>query len=455
MIARLQFLLRDFMNIESKNRYNNLPIIIVALYLLLTFFAYLLYYKDSGFQVLAVFVYCLATFGSLFIGYTLSSGSVKKAKVKRLEIKTRKSKKNKSKTSKFNYSLFLYVCFLITIIVYTYYIFCYYKSFEDILYYALNPGKAYEYIKFMNTSNSVRSLFDGFLGTVIGVLFNLLLMTKNFQIGVLISKYDKISFFSAVFTLFSLLYYFLYCLLFGTMINVVVLFFVSAPFLLKKIIENSSRKRTVWFYIAIPVLLVMFACVIIMFLGDRSAYGDGSSIFLSGIEGIMDYIGQGYHALSLDLGLSFQTTFGQTTFYGFSSLLVEKQLIPDLFYKSYMYRCDTLYGWPALAKWSTVIPWIASDFSFYLVPVIFFFIGVAAKKIWLDFKNNDSILPGFILGQFFVFSFMIPANNQLFLTFLNGITFLVSLALYFYFLKTNKKEVFYEDSNVHYFEISI
>lgn len=436
---------------ESKNNSNNLPIIIVALYLLITFLMYLLYFNDSNLQLLAVLIYCLATFGSLVVGFLFTSGFQKN----KSKIKKQKKIKWLLKDIKINYSLFLYICFFVTVFIYTYYIFCYYKSFQDIIYYSLHPGKAYEYIKFVNASNSVRFLFTGVMGTIAGVIFNILLMTKCFQIGILIARIDKISSFSALLTVISLLYYFFYCLLFGSMINVAVLVFIALPFLLKKYIENRNHKKTVWYYIMIPCILFLVVTVIILFLGDRSAYGDGSSLFLSGLEGIMDYIGQGYHALSLDLSLRFQTTFGQSTFYGFSSLLVDKKIIPDLFYKSYMYRCELLYGWPALSKWSTVIPWIASDFSFYLVPPIFFFIGVAAKKVWIDYINSKSILPGFVLGQFFVFSFMIPANNQVFMTFLNAATFLVSLLLYIYFLYRRRNKTSYENLNVHYFEISV
>lgn len=439
------------MNSESKNNINNLPIIIVALYLLITFLMYLFHFEDPNLQLLAVLIYCLATFGSLVIGYVFTSG-LRKNKPRK---KKQKPKKLFLKTINFNYTLFLYICFFVTIFIYTYYIFCYYKSFQDILYYSLHPGKAYEYIKFVNTSNGARSLFTGTMGTILGVLFNLLLMTKCFQIGILISKIDKITFLSAFLTVISLLYYFFYCLLFGSMINVAMLAFIALPFLIKKYIENRKYKKSVWYYVTIPVLLFLFATVIILFLGDRSAYGDGSSLFLSGLEGIMDYVGQGYHALSFDLSLNFQSTFGQSTFYGLTSLLTNKNIIPNFFNKSYMYRCELLYGWPAQSKWSTVIPWIASDFSFYLVPLIFFFIGAGAKKAWFDYVNNDSILPGFILGQFFVFAFMIPANNQVFKTFLNSATFLVSLALYIYFVYTRRNKISYENLNVHSFEISI
>lgn len=79
---------------------------------------------------------------------------------------------------------------------------------------------------------------------------------------------------------------------------------------------------------------------------------------------------------------------------------------------TYPARAEYYSGWTNGMFWSTAIALIASDTTFYGVPFLFLLIGYAFSRTWITCLYTNSYLGFAILPLFFIFSFFIPANNQ-------------------------------------------
>lgn len=134
-----------------------------------------------------------------------------------------------------------------------------------------------------------------------------------------------------------------------------------------------------------------------------------------GIANIVSlYMSGGYYGLSLCLSLPFVWTYGLGSSYTLNMIFVrifgsENQLI-----NTYPARMEARYGWPALTRWNTIFPWLASDFSFWGAILLFLPFSAIYSLSWkeaVDYQNPISIVLFSILTVGVVY---IPANNQLF-----------------------------------------
>lgn len=135
--------------------------------------------------------------------------------------------------------------------------------------------------------------------------------------------------------------------------------------------------------------------------------GLGMSVFISG------YLSGGYYGLSLCLQLPFEWTYGIGNSVGLTTI-VDKVFETDIYSKTYLGRMEETYGIPGKRQWHTVFPWLASDFSFYLLPIVLFIVAYLYGYCWREvllFTNPISYLMFSLLTIFFVF---VPANNQIF-----------------------------------------
>jgi hypothetical protein len=314
----------------------------------------------------------------------------------------------------------------------------YYNNFSEIQALIRNPGKAYEYVKFINRNNLVDNN-GGILGSIIGIILNILTFTRYFLFAFVILYWRKLSRKIKWFSLLAIAIFLLHAFLIGAMVNIGLVFFSMLPplFLLltgyrnSSVNQKSTSKKGRLLLLSISAVLLS---LLIYFMGSRDVFAledsTESSLFMSGILGLLYYISHGYVGLSGCLSLPFVCTFGQTTFHGLADTLQPYLGYTNLFSDSYLARNQAATGWSALHLWSTIFPWLASDFSFVLVPVIMFFMGLLLRKAWqasLDTRNPYAIV---WCGQLLIFCFMIPANNQLFHTFGNSMSTLVILFLY-------------------------
>lgn len=128
-------------------------------------------------------------------------------------------------------------------------------------------------------------------------------------------------------------------------------------------------------------------------------------------EMLTAYVSQGYYGLSLALESDFTSTFGL----GHSSFLMSTftKFFDDSMYKrSYLYKIDQA-GWDDKAQWSTIFPWLASDFSFPAVPLLMFVFGFFWGSSWRSAVVYGSDTGALIFLFLSLAVFYIPANNQL------------------------------------------
>jgi hypothetical protein len=132
-----------------------------------------------------------------------------------------------------------------------------------------------------------------------------------------------------------------------------------------------------------------------------------------GFQELASYIGQGYYGLSLSLEEPFVWTYGVGHSRFFTWLaekftLQQKGAIAD---QTYPARAQHDYGWDADVHWSTLYPWLASDVSFFGVPVVMFFIGRLFALTWIDsIGGNPTAVV--VFGLLLVTLYYVSANAQ-------------------------------------------
>lgn len=131
-----------------------------------------------------------------------------------------------------------------------------------------------------------------------------------------------------------------------------------------------------------------------------------------GVYTVLAYPSHGYLGLSYSLQQPFEFSYGA----GFSQALESYRFQvfggEDLRYLTYPYRAETATGWPAGMYWSTIFPWLASDMTFFLVPVFMALLGFIFARVWIACIFRRSVLALAAFGQFVIFVAFIPANNQ-------------------------------------------
>jgi hypothetical protein len=154
-----------------------------------------------------------------------------------------------------------------------------------------------------------------------------------------------------------------------------------------------------------------------------------------GVLGINLYVTQGYYALSLALDEPFVPMWG----FG-NSMFLYRQVAKftgdaSISESPYPVRIERK-GWDAYQLWSSIYPWLASDFSFPGTILVVFLIGVGFARSWRDTLQGENPFAVAVFGQFVVMLLYFPANNQLMQAGESFIAFWVTLALW---ISTRKK----------------
>lgn len=140
-------------------------------------------------------------------------------------------------------------------------------------------------------------------------------------------------------------------------------------------------------------------------LGPRLAFG----VYL-----LINYVTHGYEGLGQCLQLPFVWTYG----IGHSRALMEyadQYLGWDWIWdRHYLWRNYLVTGRHPLMYWPTALVWIASDVTFWGVPLVIFLIGRFFGKIWKEFLlcGNPITLALFI--RLVILVLFLPANFQIF-----------------------------------------
>lgn len=404
---------------------SNRIMLYIQIYLGFTLISYIMMYSREYNNILITTLYSLMNFFMLGIGFFLNW-------------KNNKSIINWSEHSYDKIRFFLIFCAIISIIISINNVLSFYDSSSDLLKYITNPGAAYEYVK-LQRYRGITNEYASNANPLIGVILNVLTFTKYFVLSFTIIYWKKMPKHEKMLCSISILVNLIQSFLIGAMINVGAYFMSAFPLI---IFFAEKEKGKIISMIKKYGIVLLFAFVLIYFMGTRFVeYETGNllSIIYIGIKELMFYIAHGYVGLSFCLQLPFKPTWGQTTFRGLATVILPKLGIASNFTDSYLVRNEMVNGWESLQVWSTIFPWLASDFTFILIPFLMFFIGVFMKKVWKHAKEDNNPFAFVMMGQMMIFCFMIPANNQLFHTFGNAMGTLFIYYLYRKSVKGGKK----------------
>ncbi|MCA1021064.1 hypothetical protein [Halobacillus litoralis] len=400
------------------NRFDYTPIIMILGYIYFTYTLHLIINNNNS---VFGFVFMCIVGATILLGYLLP------------KFKSSVWSPSTTLITKWKYrrkvDFLIILCSLVTIGYCLNFITSYYKGISDILFYAINPGKAYEYIKMIKKYPELNNVNGGF-GSVISILLTLSAGTKYIFITLSLLYWKKIKTITKLISVLAIGIYILYSLLVGSMIAIASLFLACFPIFIFHFRDNNSIFLNKWKVITSTLLI---SSLVFFFINNRTT-GEG-------IETILFYITHGYVGLEYALKLPFEFTYGFTTFKGITSYFVDYLGVTNYINNSYPFRNETVNGWPALSVWSTIFPWLASDFSFALIPFILFFISYKFSMLWNKTRGTKNPYGFLLLGQIFIFWFMIPANNQLFHTFENSMAFILILIIY----KISKYKIVWRD----------
>lgn len=151
---------------------------------------------------------------------------------------------------------------------------------------------------------------------------------------------------------------------------------------------------------------------------------------------VMSYFTQGYYHTLIALDMDFEFTY----FFGNNPNLIlfgEMLLGEEINKNTYVYRMNT-YGVDPEINWHSAYTWIASDTTFFLMPLLFMFIGYLYGMSWkLSFVYNDlfSKVIFLVISIFLIFLF---ANNNFISSILYSFIFILP---YWYLTRIYKKEI--------------
>lgn len=144
--------------------------------------------------------------------------------------------------------------------------------------------------------------------------------------------------------------------------------------------------------------------IIYKFFGDKIGYAVTSVIF---------YISGGYYGLTKSLNVPFRWTFGLGNSFALSSYANQYFGIDNMINYSIPFRAEGITGYPALMYWSTIFPWLASDFTFPGCIVLMFIIAQLYAITWREAIYNKNFLSALLFSRLTIMWVFLPANNQL------------------------------------------
>lgn len=156
-------------------------------------------------------------------------------------------------------------------------------------------------------------------------------------------------------------------------------------------------------------------------VSESGIVGDISDTFLVraigqdaafGVYQTLAYPSHGYRGLAYSLEQPFEFSHGAGLSQAYESYRVQFLGGEDNRYLTYPFRAEQMTGWPAGMYWSTIFPWLASDLSFYGVPIFMIVMGFIFARLWMACLYGDNPFALAALGQMLIFIAFIPANNQ-------------------------------------------
>lgn len=197
---------------------------------------------------------------------------------------------------------------------------------------------------------------------------------------------------------------------------------------------NFNIKKLLILILSISLILFFFFTAVLSRFGvientdilnnlDLNVLGNplkNSSIYLDMNIGVKfaimqftSYLTQGYYNLGVALNEPFIWTYGFGN--SWMGIFIWERFTGDnLLANTYLGQMEKNHGIDPKIAWHSIYTWLASDFTFFGVPIFIFFVGYFFARSWLDtiFKRTIfSIIVFCLLGQMIFYFF---ANNQIF-----------------------------------------
>lgn len=298
----------------------------------------------------------------------------------------------------------------------------YYTSLRELFQFILEPGDAYERVKFLARTDQMNA---GLLGNSLGPFISMLTFTKYVVFGWAVLYWRQLPNSLRLVSVACMFYYSIQSVLIGAMVNVGTVLLSTMIILLvqgRRVLKNGGC-RLFWRSV-LPAVLGF--TILSYFLGSREVGATGiRDRVAAGADGLIFYISHGYVGLGHALDQPFVFTGGQTALYGFTRVFTDG---PSPL--SYPVRSEAATGWSADQLWSTAAPWLASDVTFWGVPLVLLTVGFWGGRLWKECCITADPFALLLLGQVTIGVFFFPANNHLLQTFPNASGLAVITLLY-------------------------
>lgn len=161
------------------------------------------------------------------------------------------------------------------------------------------------------------------------------------------------------------------------------------------------------------------------FSNIKDEYRDLNPLVLVPISSIESYLCQGYIALGYALDSDFTFTFGVgSSWFGLNLM---NRLGVEVLPYTYVGQLEKI-GIDPMINWHSIYTWLATDLTFWGVPLFIYLMGYYLSTSWLDTIYKRNIYSAGILVLFIIMTFYSFANNQVFS--LSFIAFIVLFSLW-------------------------
>lgn len=131
----------------------------------------------------------------------------------------------------------------------------------------------------------------------------------------------------------------------------------------------------------------------------------------NGLTAILWYVSHGYSGLDASLSVPFVWTHGTGASPGLARILGVVGIGGAD--QAYPVRAEAATGWPALERWQTMYPWLASDTTFVGAVILVGLLGFGVALSWRRaLRDPSGLLAATWFGALVVVTVYVPLNNQ-------------------------------------------
>lgn len=295
----------------------------------------------------------------------------------------------------------------------------------------LQPGLAYNSKFDSNISGS----FGGDALTYANVMFEPI---SYVIIPLNMIFFEKMKYFGKIIAIFNISFSVLGYIASGTNKGVFdVIIFAMVIYSLKKLKKMNEYSKQVKIKKIIIIMMSLVCVGMVLFnyaLSDRgtgsswnnSSYTIGGQVYLDShsfwVENLPEglarfiamltmYTSQGYYGFSLTTDLDWIPMYGL----GSNKFVLDKLYKNDidLIKDTYQYRIEKEYGWDRDVQWPTLYTYLASDLGHYGIILFMFIIGYLFAALYMECILLDNNISKLIFSLLSILLVFLPANNQL------------------------------------------